>query len=175
MEFSESEYLAANPDVAQAVARSDFKSGLHHYELYGRKEGRLPKALRQYRVDSDLRLAIENFIDDRYLSINGMSSQLAASCMAEVLIWQGEAGISGAVLELGVFEGRTFVLMALAGPADLVAGIDTFVYPDNGQIDRFRGNLDRFGIDRARVREIRASRQCGSSAVREPLLRVHSE
>jgi len=156
-EFPEVDYLAANPDVAQAVARGDFKSGLHHYEIYGRKEGRLPKPLRRHRVDGDLRLAVGNFFDDQYLSINGMSSQLAARCMAEILIWQGEAGLSGAVLELGVFEGRTFVLMALAATGDAVTGIDTFVHPDDDKIDRFRRNLDRFGIDQARVREIKAS------------------
>lgn len=39
--FSESDYLADNPDVAQAVARGEFASGLQHYEAYGAAEQRL--------------------------------------------------------------------------------------------------------------------------------------
>ena len=33
-------YLASYPDVYQAVQKGDFKSGLHHYKLYGMSEGR---------------------------------------------------------------------------------------------------------------------------------------
>lgn len=38
--FSEAAYLAANPDVAEAVERGAFKSGRQHYDLYGKKEDR---------------------------------------------------------------------------------------------------------------------------------------
>ncbi len=38
--FNEAEYLAANPDVAAAVNKRKFRSGLDHYEMYGKKEGR---------------------------------------------------------------------------------------------------------------------------------------
>jgi hypothetical protein len=40
-EFSEGLYLKANPDVADAVARGAFSSGLEHWLLYGRAEGRM--------------------------------------------------------------------------------------------------------------------------------------
>jgi hypothetical protein len=39
--FDETGYLSANPDVAAAVARGDFKSGLQHADRHGRREGRL--------------------------------------------------------------------------------------------------------------------------------------
>lgn len=39
-EFNEIEYLNANPDVAEAVMGGKFSSGLEHYELFGKKEGR---------------------------------------------------------------------------------------------------------------------------------------
>ena len=39
--FNEKLYLAVNGDVAQAIARKDFRSGLQHYELAGRAERRL--------------------------------------------------------------------------------------------------------------------------------------
>lgn len=38
--FDEQAYLRANPDVAAAVARGEFKSGADHYNLYGQYERR---------------------------------------------------------------------------------------------------------------------------------------
>ncbi|MDR6774964.1 Ig-like domain-containing protein [Azospirillum sp. BE72] len=44
--ISETLYLARNPDVAQAVARGEFASGMDHYQRFGAAEGRLkPVAL----------------------------------------------------------------------------------------------------------------------------------
>ena len=40
VEFLESDYLSANPDVAAAVARGQFRNGWEHYQLYGKGEGR---------------------------------------------------------------------------------------------------------------------------------------
>src|SRR4051795_10373271 len=39
--FAESGYLAANPDVAEAVRKGQFRSGRQHFDGHGRKEGRL--------------------------------------------------------------------------------------------------------------------------------------
>lgn len=39
--FDESGYLAANPDVAEAVRKGQFQSGRQHFEGHGRKESRL--------------------------------------------------------------------------------------------------------------------------------------
>lgn len=39
--FSEREYLAMNPDVRAGVAAGQFKSGRHHFEIFGHAEGRL--------------------------------------------------------------------------------------------------------------------------------------
>jgi molybdenum cofactor biosynthesis enzyme MoaA len=41
MVFDETVYLTANPDVAAAVQRGDFASGLEHFEKFGRHEGRV--------------------------------------------------------------------------------------------------------------------------------------
>ena len=40
-DFDESAYLAAFPDVARSIKDGQFRSALHHYESYGRREGRL--------------------------------------------------------------------------------------------------------------------------------------
>lgn len=39
--FNEADYLAANPDVAAAVAAGQLKSGREHYEKFGKIEGRI--------------------------------------------------------------------------------------------------------------------------------------
>jgi SAM-dependent methyltransferase len=39
--FDEVGYLAANPDVAEAVRKGHFRNGRQHFEGHGRKEGRL--------------------------------------------------------------------------------------------------------------------------------------
>ena len=39
--YSESFYLAQNPDVAAAVKKGDFKSGFEQFILFGRAEGRV--------------------------------------------------------------------------------------------------------------------------------------
>lgn len=38
--FNETAYLAAYPDVQQAVVQGQFESGLDHYNKYGKAEGR---------------------------------------------------------------------------------------------------------------------------------------
>jgi phytanoyl-CoA hydroxylase len=38
--FVEDRYLARHPDVRAAIGRGEFKSGKHHYEIFGMKEGR---------------------------------------------------------------------------------------------------------------------------------------
>ena len=39
-EYNEGEYLELNPDVAQAVKRGQFTSGIEHYLIYGFNENR---------------------------------------------------------------------------------------------------------------------------------------
>jgi hypothetical protein len=41
-EFDEQAYLSMNPDVAAAVSKKAFSSGWHHYQRFGRGEGRAP-------------------------------------------------------------------------------------------------------------------------------------
>lgn len=41
LDFNEADYLAANPDVAAAVAAGQLKSGREHYEAIGKIEGRM--------------------------------------------------------------------------------------------------------------------------------------
>jgi SAM-dependent methyltransferase len=54
--FDENAYLAANPDVDAAVRGGNFKSGRHHFECFGHKEGRVQRWGQNARV-TDLRRA----------------------------------------------------------------------------------------------------------------------
>jgi phytanoyl-CoA hydroxylase len=40
--FSEAQYLGRYPDVRDAVEKGTFISGQHHYDMYGKSEGRIP-------------------------------------------------------------------------------------------------------------------------------------
>lgn len=61
--FDENYYLAANPDVAAAVASGDFSNGFEHFNLFGNLESRDPSALfdaSEYRdLNTDVAAAIE--------------------------------------------------------------------------------------------------------------------
>jgi predicted SAM-dependent methyltransferase len=40
LSFNETDYLAANPDVMDAIKEGQFRSGFEHFEMYGKSEGR---------------------------------------------------------------------------------------------------------------------------------------
>ncbi len=46
--FDEAYYLQLYPDVAKAVARGQFDSGLRHFLLFGRREGRFPAPVQHH-------------------------------------------------------------------------------------------------------------------------------
>lgn len=54
--FNEAGYLFKYPDVAQAVANGDLKSGHEHFVRYGQAEGRTPPTIESKRSASDLML-----------------------------------------------------------------------------------------------------------------------
>ncbi len=104
------------------------------------------------------RQTVRDYIANGISTIKGMSSTISAQVVALLIEAQTESGINGPVMEIGVFEGRMFVLMALASePGEKLFALDTFRHPDDHQIDRFRANLDRFGIDKSRVIEKKGS------------------
>jgi len=52
--FDEQKYLKVNPDVDLAVRQGLFKSGWHHYEKHGRKEGRSLTSIQDLRREKVL-------------------------------------------------------------------------------------------------------------------------
>ncbi|NOV15864.1 class I SAM-dependent methyltransferase [Ensifer adhaerens] len=105
----------------------------------------------RYKTGIDVALS---YIDNDYKSVNGMSSTLAAQASVELLNYQSQNGIRGPIVEIGSFEGRMLIALALASSADeKIYAFDTFNHPDETQLDRFRSNIRRMGIDVSRVVE----------------------
>lgn len=80
--FSEQEYLRANPDVAAAVVRKEFKSGLAHWKAFGQREGR-QLSLANNR-SSDLHEDLpHHLVEDKFLT-------LAPNAQNIIDLFQGE-------------------------------------------------------------------------------------
>ena len=73
-----------------------------------------------------------------------MSSRFAATICGHVIRRQSELGITGHIAEIGTFEGRFFIAMALGlAPGEHALGIDTFNWPNDGLLDLFHSHCAR--------------------------------
>lgn len=115
--------------------------------------------------------AIDRYLADGFERVRGMSSRFAAAITGHVLRRQTALGIGGDVLEIGAFEGRFFIAMALGlAPGELALGIDLFDWPDQGALARFEENCRTHGLaaDRAAAWKV-DSRTLTADALREKL------
>jgi predicted O-methyltransferase YrrM len=95
--------------------------------------------------------AIDRYLDGGYARVRGMSSRFAAAICGHVIRRQTELGIAGDMVEIGTFEGRFFIAMALGlAPGERALGIDRFDWPDEGVHDRLLGNCAAAGLTRDR-------------------------
>jgi predicted O-methyltransferase YrrM len=102
--------------------------------------------------------AVDRFIEDGYETVLGMSSRFAATICGYVMRRQSELGIAGHFLEIGTFEGRFFIAMALGLAAgERAVGVDSFDWPDPGLYERFHANCARHGLKREVYCALRAS------------------
>jgi len=91
--------------------------------------------------------AVDRYIADGYETVRGMSSRFSATICAHIMRRQTELGIAGHFAEVGTFEGRFFIAMALGlAPGEKALGIDTFEWPNAGLFDRFNAHCARFGL-----------------------------
>ena len=91
--------------------------------------------------------AVDHYIEKGYDTVRGMSSQFAASICAALLRRQSELGISGHFAEIGTFEGRFFIAMALAlEPGEKALGIDLFDWPHDRVMELLLGHCERHGV-----------------------------
>jgi predicted O-methyltransferase YrrM len=95
--------------------------------------------------------AIDRYLTDGYEHVRGMSSRFAAAICGHLIRRQSALGIGGELLEIGTFEGRFFIAMALGlAPGEKAVGIDRFDWPNSGVEERFLANCSAHGISRDR-------------------------
>src|SRR5215211_5874018 len=100
---------------------------------------------------------VDRYIADGYDTVRGMSSRFAATICGHIIRRQSELGIKGHIAEIGTFEGRFFIAMALGlAPDEKALGIDTFEWPNSGVLDLFHSHCARHGLARERYVAIKA-------------------
>jgi hypothetical protein len=90
---------------------------------------------------------IDRYLDDGYLRVRGMSSRFAAAICGHLIRRQTELKVTGDIAEIGAFEGRFFIAMALGlAGREHAFGIDLFDWPNEGVRDRMLANCAAAGL-----------------------------
>lgn len=92
--------------------------------------------------------AAQRYLDLHFQRVKGASSKIGTLVAARILAIQSDHGIEGHVAEIGVFEGRFFIALALsAQPGERAIATDVFTWPDEEIADRFLANCKSAGVD----------------------------
>jgi predicted O-methyltransferase YrrM len=95
--------------------------------------------------------AVDEYLDNGYATVVGMSSRFAAAVSCGLLRIQTGLGVTGHVAEIGTFEGRFFIALAHAlADGEKALGIDLFDWPNPEVIDRFEANCAKHGVAEAK-------------------------
>jgi hypothetical protein len=85
--------------------------------------------------------AVDCYLAEDFERVPGMSSRFAAAISCHLVRRQAELGVAGPVAEIGAFEGRFLIALALAlRDGERAFGLDTFDWPDEGLEARFLAN-----------------------------------
>lgn len=91
--------------------------------------------------------AVDRYLDEGYSAVRGMSSRFAAAISAWCLGHQAAHGVRGHFVEIGTFQGRYFIALALAlGEGERALGIDLFDWPSEATLGIFEENCARWGV-----------------------------
>lgn len=94
---------------------------------------------------------IDRYLDTQYESVRGMSSRFAAAICGHIVRRQSAQGIVGDIAEIGTFEGRFFIALALGlAEGEHALGIDLFDWPNEGVLPRMLKHCERAGLARDR-------------------------
>jgi predicted O-methyltransferase YrrM len=94
---------------------------------------------------------VDHYIAEGYDTVRGMSSRFAATICGHLIRRQSALGITGHIAEIGTFEGRFFIAMALGlAEGERALGIDTFNWPNDGLLDLFHSHCARHGLAKDR-------------------------
>jgi hypothetical protein len=90
---------------------------------------------------------VDRYLAEGYAQVRGMSSRFAAAISAWCLGHQTAHGIGGHFVEIGTFQGRYFIAMALAlQEGERALGIDLFDWPSPDTLSIFEANCARWGV-----------------------------
>jgi predicted O-methyltransferase YrrM len=114
---------------------------------------------------------VDRYIAEGYDTVRGMSSRFAATICGHLIRRQSELGIKGHIAEIGTFEGRFFIAMALGlAEGERALGIDTFSWPNHGLLDLFHSHCARHGLAKERYVAIKGDvRQLGPDDIKTAL------
>ena len=86
--------------------------------------------------------ALDRYLADGYSQVRGMSSRFSATIAGHLMMRQAQLGVAGNMAEIGTFQGRFFIALAMAlAPGEKALGIDLFDWPNDPVMDRFLGKL----------------------------------
>src|ERR1700720_1375718 len=115
--------------------------------------------------------AIDLYLAQSYERVRGMSSRFAGAICGHLIRRQSALGIGGELVEIGTFEGRFFIAMALGlVPGEKALAIDRFDWPDASVEGRFLANCAAHGVASDRFISWKAdSREITSGELRAKL------
>jgi predicted O-methyltransferase YrrM len=90
---------------------------------------------------------IDAYLTDGYLAVRGMSARFAGAVAAGAMQAQSEAGLAGHVFEIGCFEGRFTIAMALGLTGlEQCFAVDSFTWPGEHTFTNFERNWRKRGV-----------------------------
>ena len=96
--------------------------------------------------------AAERYLAEQFHRVKGASSKIGAFVATRVLAAQSDHGVRGQIAEIGVYEGRFFIALALCGrPDEKLIATDVFSWPDEAVADRFLANCQAAGVNMENV------------------------
>src|SRR3954465_6385506 len=115
--------------------------------------------------------AVDRYIAEGYETVRGMSSRFAAPICGHLIPRKTDLGTPGHLAQIGTFEGRFFIAMALElAEGERALGIDTFNWPNDGLLDLFHSHCARHGLAKERYVAIKGDvRQLGPDDIRRTL------
>jgi hypothetical protein len=95
--------------------------------------------------------AVDRYLARGYDEVRGFSSRFSATISGHLLRRQREMGVRGSIAEIGTFEGRFFIALALAlDEGEHAYGFDLFGWPGSEVLERLLANAAAHGLPRDR-------------------------
>ncbi len=101
---------------------------------------------------------VDAYLEDGFEAVRGMSSRFSAAICAWLLTHQSAQGIRGHVAEIGAFEGRFLIALALAlEEGEHALGMDVFSWPNDRVEALFIAHGAQHGLTAPRYRSWKAA------------------